>query len=533
MEGLRTTWDEKKFDTIRVGLSRLVSPMFKKDQAETNSDFQIRLELPGRFQVLSGLIKSPEALKSPNYIIRGDVDENGNYNLKATIMDLPAEILKRQFIFDDEHSPECGPFHIELRVWDRDRNSLAEIAKKYGSTMADLSRDLDAAAGISIYRDGFRLMPYGEPYNDWLRLDRRRVNNPTRNLSNNQIVGYVLISADKNQRLHEQSNREGLMEGAAFNDLRELVKMVLTEIEIRRYDIRHPKGKTPRSKTAGGLFTNFDLKPVRDQIIKQYPKDLKLLSLVDETEKDLGRRVIEVQEVLSRYRRLATLGQLIDTVLHEGRGPLAKIGIEAGLGIRDIDRNEVGKETLISYSKERFNTIKNQSNILSTVFDRIEPFGGRKRGRPSRISLEKVIKDAFSILNGKIIEVGSNVILPEGDTYVTVDEAEIQQVIINLLDNSLYWLRLVPKDTRQILVKTKRKNPDEVEIIFSDSGPGVDPKFGDRIFEPYFSSKPDGMGLGLMIAGEIISDYYDGSLELLPEGPLSGATFRITLCRRV
>ncbi|HRW99166.1 MAG TPA: ATP-binding protein, partial [Cyclobacteriaceae bacterium] len=194
---------------------------------------------------------------------------------------------------------------------------------------------------------------------------------------------------------------------------------------------------------------------------------------------------------------------------------------------------EVGKETLISYSKERFNTIKNQSNILSTVFDRIEPFGGRKRGRPSRISLEKVIKDAFSILNGKIIEVGSNVILPEGDTYVTVDEAEIQQVIINLLDNSLYWLRLVPKDTRQILVKTKRKNPDEVEIIFSDSGPGVDPKFGDRIFEPYFSSKPDGMGLGLMIAGEIISDYYDGSLELLPEGPLSGATFRITLCRRV
>ena len=109
--------------------------------------------------------------------------------------------------------PQCGPFSIELRVWDRD--ALGCLAHERGATITDVRRDLDAAAGINIYRDGFRVLPYGEPRNDWLRLDLRRVQNPAMRLSNNQIMGYVLISADKNSQLRDQSNREGLIEGPA------------------------------------------------------------------------------------------------------------------------------------------------------------------------------------------------------------------------------------------------------------------------------------------------------------------------------
>ena len=77
------------------------------------------------------------------------------------------------------------------------------------------------------------------------------------------------------------------------------------------------------------------------------------------------------------------------------------------------------------------------------------------------------------------------------------------------------------------------KAADEVEILFSDSGPGVDPEFRDYIFDPYFSTKPDGVGLGLTIAGEIVSEFYAGELALIDSGPLPGATFRITLHKRV
>jgi hypothetical protein len=181
-----------------------------------------------------------------------------------------------------------------------------------------MRRDLDAAAGINIYRDGFRVLPYGEPRNDWLCLDLRRVQNPTMRLPNNQIMGYVLISADKNPQLRDQSNREGLIEGPALDDLRELVKMVLVEVEKRRYTIHHRLDTGQQNAPAGGLFTGLDLTAIRDLLTKQYPDNTRLLELVEEREREFETRVKVVQEVLARYRRLATLGQLIDTVLHDG-----------------------------------------------------------------------------------------------------------------------------------------------------------------------------------------------------------------------
>src|SRR5438270_13826122 len=111
-------------------------------------------------------------------------------------------------------------------------------AAERGGTVTAVREDLDQAAGLSVYRDGFRVLPYGEPRNDWLRLDLRRVQNPTLRLSNNQNVGYVLISAEANPALRDQSNREGLIENQAFEDLRDLVLLALKELEVRRYDVR-------------------------------------------------------------------------------------------------------------------------------------------------------------------------------------------------------------------------------------------------------------------------------------------------------
>jgi C4-dicarboxylate-specific signal transduction histidine kinase len=437
----------------------------------------------------------------------------------------------RAVYFPDHHTPQCGPFSIELRLWDRD--SLSDIAHERGATIADVRRDLDAAAGINIYRDGFRVLPYGESRNDWLRLDLRRVQNPTMRLSNNQSMGYVLISADKNPQLRDQSNREGLIEGPALDDLRELVKIVLAEIEKRRYVIRRKSATGQQSAPAGGLFTGLDLTAIRDMISQQHPDDIRLLDLVEERERELGVRIKVVQEVLARYRRLATLGQLIDTVLHDGRAPLAKIGNEGYLGQRDIQRTRTGNGDLLSRLSQRFGTINTQAEVLTAIFRKIEPFGGRKRGRPAQVRLEQVIADAFSVLETEIVAVGAQVSLPETSTQVTVDQAEIQEVIVNLLQNSLHWLRQVPPDCRKIAVCVRRTGADEVEILFSDSGPGVEDEYREYIFDPYFSTRPHGVGLGLTIAGEIINENSAGDLELLDSGPLPGATFHITLRTRV
>jgi len=136
---------------------------------------------------------------------------------------------------DNNHIPQCGPFSIELRVWDRDPDSMRSLSKNINLDIGQIRKDLDEACGVSIYRDDFRVLPYGESHNDWLRLDLRRVQNPTLRLSNNQILGYIMISADTNPNLRDQSNREGLMSGSALDDLKSSVLVILNEIETRRY----------------------------------------------------------------------------------------------------------------------------------------------------------------------------------------------------------------------------------------------------------------------------------------------------------
>ena len=107
---------------------------------------------------------------------------------------------------------------------------------------------------------------------------------------------------------------------------------------------------------------------------------------------------------------------------------------------------------------------------------------------------------------------------------------ELEQIFVNLLDNSLYWLDSLNQNEKKILVEVS-KSDTELAVLFSDNGPGVSAANVDRIFEPYFSTKPNGIGLGLKIVGELVTEY-DGSLDLISNGPLNGATFKLTFRRR-
>jgi signal transduction histidine kinase len=528
MSDLRVSWDREQFKTLRTGLARLVSPFMEM------GDFNVYLELPNIYEGLSGRVESPDMLKKPHYSITGDIKEDGTAELLLKVKS-KEDIRISCSLVQDGHSPICGPFKIDLRVWDRDTKSLKLMLEDQQSTLKDIRQDLDEVAGVNIYRDNFRVLPYGEKDNDWLRLDLRRVQNPTLRLSNNQIVGYVLISADSNSELRDQSNREGLMEGHAFNDLRKLVKEILAKLETERYDVRREPDSETSSSQPGNLFGGFNIDSIRSVAMKKYGADKELMTVIKSQEKQLTERVEAVKEVLARYQRLASLGQLIDTILHDGRAPLSKIDSEALLGIRSIERPN-DEDSLFQRLGKRFDIIKKQALLIGSLFNKIEPFGGRKRGRPVSLILEMAIADAFSILDSELKRADIKIELPRTETQVFVESSEIQQVILNLVENSLHWLKTLPKETRKICVSVSRlneQNSGSIEILFSDSGPGIQSEFRERIFEPYFSTKPDGIGLGLAIAGEIVTEYYGGSLELVENGPLPGATFSIKLNKRV
>jgi hypothetical protein len=544
MTQLRNQWIRESFDRLRDGLSRLISPF-------SQEDFRIFLKAPATFDDISGFIEPPELLNNPHYFIRGHVSKDGNYSLRIKLKNKNDEQeIDGKFQVSAKGSkdfvePRCGKFNVEIRAWDREEKDLKSFEGIYGSTIDDIRADLNKASGVSIYRDGFRVLPYGEQDNDWLEQNLRRVQNPTLRFSNNQIVGYVLISADNNKNLRDQSNREGLVNNEAFDDLKELVKQVISELETRRRKLRKEEkqkesgkeesGDSSRRAKSNGLFTGFSLNDVRETIKNKHPEDKDLIDYVDTKQKEIEEDVKKVQEVISRYNRLATLGQLINVVLHDGRAPVASIVNECDSGLMKLKKAKKNDPDNILYAhlEENLLSIKTAAGVLSTVFRRIEPFSGRKRGRPSKIQLEQVIADAVLIFETQSSELGVKINLPSSITSVTVDRAEIQQVIVNLLQNSLYWLSHVPKQEREIDIQVLRQEEEIVVIQFSDSGPGVEAEFRDEIFDPYFSKKPDGVGLGLAISGEIISRYYNGTLELLDHGPLDGATFRIILRKRV
>jgi len=94
----------------------------------------------------------------------------------------------------------------------------------------------------------------------------------------------------------------------------------------------------------------------------------------------------------------------------------------------------------------------------------------------------------------------------------------------------MYWLETAENE-RKIKVKIERTE-NELSIIFSDSGPGIKEEQSSLIFDPYFSTRPDGIGLGLTIVGEIVTEY-NGEFMLVRNGPLDGATFKITFRKRI
>lgn len=392
---------------------------------------------------------------------------------------------------------------------------------------------------MSIFRDGFRVLPYGEPENDWLKLDLRRVQNPTLRLSNNQITGYIKITADDNPQLKDQSNREGLDNNQAYSDLQDVIKLSLSKLEGLRFKDKSKANKVKsQEKNSQSLLSIIDTSELR-QKISNISMDSGALELFDSTTKAWEEQVVRIREVLSRYHSLATMGQLVDKVIHDGRQPLSTIQAQSSLlyesimkKLRKIDENTESHK-YFSGITQRLLRVRDAADLIDLVLKRIEPLGGRRRGRPTKVYLNEIIRDAFSHFQLEIDKLSININLPNQDDLVQVDALELQEVLINLISNSIYWLSKVPKDRRSIIVQCSRSLPGEVDIVFADSGPGIPQSNKTSIFDPYFTTKPDGVGLGLVIAGEVIRDYYGGSLELLNSGPLPGAVFRIKLKKRV
>lgn len=517
---LNEEWDENKLKDLRVALSRLLNPIVPTE------DFLISVNLPTELSDLSGVIERPETLNRPNYAIKGTILENGTPKDFMFYSKMQGEWETLSFKngqFGLGRPYLAGPFSFEFKIWNRDNDDLKALANETGSLVKNVKKDLDELCGISIYRDNIRVLPYGNVNNDWARLDLRRVNNPTMRLSNNQIVGYISIGIESNPLLKDQSNREGIVESQAFEDIKDYIKLILNEVEQRRYKERRPQNL--QRKSSKSLFEAFSLATIAAYIREKNPDIKSVLSLIEQKENEIKDSITKVQEVLSRYRRLSTLGQLIDPIIHDGRNYLNKIDLKSNLIIKEVNKEKCELNKIL----EKANEIQIVREDFAQLFTRIEPFGGRKRGRPAKIVIEDAIANIFMLNKEELSKLDIHHTISPSKHNVTIDEGELGSILMNLIQNSIYWLGTVPPP-REIKVDVVEE-PDGLSIIFSDNGPGIKSDIEEQIFDPYFSTKPDGIGLGLAMVGEMMADY-NGELALI-DSVLGGASFKLKFRYRV
>lgn len=221
-------------------------------------------------------------------------------------------------------------------------------------------------------------------------------------------------------------------------------------------------------------------------------------------------------------------------MLHDGRTVVTRLKNIARFGRRDLNKSNLNDGEKVGIALKAMTDTDDQALLLSSLFKQIEPFGGRKRGRPKQISVDEVIDRAISILQQEADDHSVQLIGANSGIAVKIDEAEMLTVLVNLLQNAIYWTARQPQGMERKVVVDARSNEDtSMTLIVSDSGPGVPSESRDYIFDPYFSTKPDGVGLGLSIVGNLVEDIYAGELTLVNEGTLDGATFEATFRRRV
>ncbi len=232
------------------------------------------------------------------------------------------------------------------------------------------------------------------------------------------------------------------------------------------------------------------------------------------------------QTELAHSTRMATLGEMASGIAHEINQPLGAILIYANGG-----KNQLAESSLsIPETGELFEQIVTQAERVAEIIKRMRAFVRKEEVHIQKIDLEMLIKRVVAFIQATrrsrklVFERNCEPALPK----VWADTIQIEQVMTNLILNAIEAMEQANSHYQVIRIQARTQANNFVQISISDTGPGVTEDIQDRLFDPFFTSKAKGLGLGLSICKTIIENY-DGKLELLTGSGQPGATFKFTL----
>ncbi|WP_343315960.1 ATP-binding protein [Brucella sp. BE17] len=231
------------------------------------------------------------------------------------------------------------------------------------------------------------------------------------------------------------------------------------------------------------------------------------------------RRFRAAREELAQANRLASLGSITAGLVHEINQPVATIrtlseNAQHYLSVGRMDKVAANLSTAVDLTAR-----------IGSITQEMRRFARRRRGENRPVAIDELIEGTLLLMGDRFRNANVELELPEKSTLqIAADRVRLEQVLVNLLQNALDAVvgEAVPRVALLVDI-----DDDMLSLTVADNGPGIDPEIGDDVFSPFVTGKPDGLGLGLGIARDIMSEL-GGTLRIV-SSPLGGAAFAASI----
>lgn len=498
------TWERKDVRKLKRLITSLQSPF------ESINDFDITLDIKGRNKDMEDMLDVEDVLARAIWKFDFELDTQGQFRFNYTftapelfkldetrvsevdrleLIPLTSEQKKlrkkadrEKFLVTAGDLEGIGPINGQFYIYTGNRKVLN--AQGAYQTLRDY---LNEQSGVRIYRDGIRVFNYGEPNDDWLGLNAKRINNPGEKVSTNNIIGAIGLDLEQSYALEEKTNREGFDENTAYQLLHHVVLSAFEQFEIIHLEDRVKLEHAAKGET-GKPASSFD-----DNI-----QEIKNVINEHGLKKELSGTIERIEQEFNQMRDVTMsaglAGMNLSVVFHE---------VEKGVDqlSADIHRNA------------NYEDLKRRADQLSKILEGVTPL--LRRNEHKQFSISELVRDYFDTAEFRLEmhDIVSSVPILTGETPdfdVKGPYGLLRGVLNNVVDNAIHWIKLKrekeggdyqPAVRVLSLTDWFEEGP---ALVILDNGPGLSIPV-ELAVQPFKTQRPNGMGLGLYYVDQVMT----------------------------
>jgi signal transduction histidine kinase len=555
IEGLSDTWSDAELRRVYRYLSTLLHPFLGELQTAGESvdpGFQVRLIRGAEDVAVTEAVVNAdtEIFGHAVAVIDAEIDANGRtkWSLSSPRVSLAVE---DEPIGIDRNRPD--PLEHARQVTLK-AHYFIKSQEFLGHSTKFIKNQLDLYGGIRLYRNGYRVPPYGDLDDDWLGLDYKR-SGTFAPINSKTFLGFVTLTDPDGTLFEETSSREGLIETAAFREVREIMSSVL-EAAVRRIESTRGKGRrrnTSRDASSGqraATETEAAAAEIDEAInspnvagavgVAERERLQSALFRLKEAARATAEVALERDDLLKELnllRILASMGLTIAEFTHD----FSHLAETMELSVRAIKRAAATSTEALDASLARFEGQFRQVRAYTAHF------GNMMTSNASRdlqtVDLYAFVRTFKEDMGAMFDRRGFELVVErpvEYDIFTTkMHRSEWSSILLNLLTNAVKATKRVLRPGK-FLIRVGVVAPQSVFLEFSDNGDGIPSENRDRVFDAFFTTtggsvarasdttQAVGTGLGLKIVADIVQSV-GGKAEVV-DPPVGYATcIRITV----